>query len=49
MHDVVIRGGTIVDDIVSPGATASDYEVDQIVSCLAANCDSPKEKEDSKP
>ncbi|HVW86399.1 MAG TPA: cytochrome c [Bryobacteraceae bacterium] len=43
------RWGTVVDDMVSRGAAASDSEIDQIVDYLAANFGRPKPREESKP
>lgn len=42
------RWGTVVDDMVSRGATASDDEIEQIINYLAANFSKPKQ-EDPKP
>jgi mono/diheme cytochrome c family protein len=43
------RWNTIVDDMVSRGATATDDEADQIVNYLAANFSKPKPPEEKKP
>ena len=43
------RWGTVVDDMVSRGAAASDSEIDQIVNYLAANFSKPKPPAEPKP
>jgi hypothetical protein len=43
------RWGTVVDDMVSRGATATDDAIDQIVNNLAANFSNTKKQEDPKP
>ena len=42
------RWGTVVDDMVSRGATATDAEIDQIIAYLAANFGPPKPKQLAK-
>jgi hypothetical protein len=43
------RWGSIVDDMVSRGATATDDEIDRIVNYLAANYSNAKKQETAKP
>jgi hypothetical protein len=43
------RWGSVVDDMVSRGATATDSEIDQIIGYLAANFSKPKAQEEPKP
>jgi hypothetical protein len=43
------RWGSVVDDMVSRGATATDSEIDQIVNYLAANFSKPKPQPELKP
>jgi hypothetical protein len=43
------RWGSVVDDMVSRGATATDSEIDRIVNYLATNFSKPKPQGEPKP